>query len=60
HLRTCLYATSGLSILNEIRAGKSDSDIIAMIRSAIQHKHIDGFAAEKQELKHVSMAHIGG
>jgi len=60
HLRTCLYAKSGLSILNEIRAGKSDNEIITMISSAIQQKHIDGFAAEKEELKHLSMAHIGG
>ena len=60
HLRTCLYAKSGLSILNEIRMGKSDDDIIAQISSAIQHKHIDGFTAEKEELNHLSMAHIGG
>ncbi len=60
-LRTCLYAKSGLSVLDEIREGKSDEDIIALISSAIQQKHIDGFAAEQEgQSQHVSMAHIGG
>jgi hypothetical protein len=48
-------------VLDEIRDGKSDDDIITLIRSAIHQKPRDGFAAEMEgHLQHVSMAHIGG
>jgi len=59
-IRTCLYAGSGYSMLSEIRAGKSDEQIIQGLQHAVKGKAKNGFDAEREGAHHTSMAHIGG
>jgi len=61
-LRTCLYGAPGVNLLNLMRSGGSDEDLVAAIRQEISYRFRDG---KKAELAHhlvglESMATIGG
>ncbi len=61
-LRTCLYGAPGVSLLNLIRDGGSNDDLVEAIRTDISYRFRDG---KKAELAHhlvglESMASIGG
>ena len=61
-LRTCLYGAPGVSLLELMRSGESNDDLVAAIRNEISYRFSDGKTAE---LAHhlvglESMASIGG
>ncbi|MEN8008298.1 MAG: GTP 3',8-cyclase MoaA [Candidatus Krumholzibacteriota bacterium] len=61
-LRTCLYGAPGVNLLEMVRAGRSDDELAAAIRTEISYRFKDG---KKAELAHhlvglESMASIGG
>jgi molybdenum cofactor biosynthesis protein A len=61
-MKTCLYAKSGLSVKELLRAGASDEEIREAILNSIQHRYKDGHEAEDDRGVEVSesMATIGG
>jgi len=61
-LRTCLYGAPGVNLMQMMRDGRSDDDLVAAIRNEISFRFSDG---KKAELAHhliglESMASIGG
>ena len=58
-MKTCLYDGGVLSIKNLMRAGEDDLAIETAIRDAINHRHLNGWEAEKST-RHESMAALGG
>ena len=60
--RTCLYGRPQANLRLLMRDGATDTDLIAVIRDAVEKRLVDGFAAEKDSkifgLK--SMVNIGG
>ncbi|MEP2771023.1 MAG: GTP 3',8-cyclase MoaA [Fulvivirga sp.] len=62
-LRTCLYANNGLDLRALLRSGKDDEAISTAIIEAVNHRHKDGFEAEKSRANTSdweSMSTIGG
>jgi len=60
-LKTCLYDGGVLNIKELIRSGKGDEEIARELVNAINHRHKDGFEAEKHRKPiHESMSTIGG
>lgn len=61
-IKTCLYADPGLDVRELVRSGSSDTEIKEQLTAAIQHRHKNGFEAEKHRKNHVleSMSKIGG
>ncbi len=62
-LRTCLYSSKGTDLLNPMRKGASDSDLIGIISNAINKKEKDGFEADSKRSFisiYESMTSIGG
>lgn len=61
-LRTCLYAKKGLDLKALLRSGQNDEQIKMVIINAINHRHKDGFEAEKERSNSnwESMSTIGG
>lgn len=60
-LRTCLYARPSLDLRSMLRSDATDDEITAAIRTALNNRYRDGFAAEaaaREEKK--SMVRIGG
>ena len=63
-LRTCLYQSDGINLKDSIRSGKTDLQLIELIKRAVMDKAKDGWAAEKESRSvsatNQSMAMIGG
>jgi len=62
-MRTCLYATSGVSFRDFMRSGVTDEEIGDFLKKAISNRAKDGFEAEKRRSNNPvseSMATIGG
>ena len=62
-IRNCLYSKTEHDILELLRNQGSDQDIAHMIYNSLSQKHIDGWAAQKEDSpsnKRTSMSQIGG
>ena len=63
-IKTCLYDEGVFNLRDFLRAGSTDDQLLEAIRSAVQHKAINGFIAEqnRRNLPNISesMATIGG
>ena len=63
-LKTCLYDNGVLNIKDQLRSGKTDDELRAILVGAISHRAKDGWEAEKNRSAkngvHESMASIGG
>ncbi len=62
-MRTCLYATSGVSFRDFMRSAVTDEEIGDFLKKAISNRAKDGFEAEKRRSNNPvseSMATIGG
>lgn len=62
-LLNCLYSQKGVDLRSVVRTvGISDAEIEAVIRKAVSEKHVDGHAAEQEQVGDIfrSMTTIGG
>ena len=61
-LKNCLYDSGSLDLKDMLRNGADDREIEASIIECVRRKPINGFAAEKDQIKNYqeSMATIGG
>lgn len=60
HLYTCLFSATGKDLLTPLRAGASDTEIAALIRSAVWHKP-EGYAVQPGYVERpITMHHLGG
>jgi cyclic pyranopterin phosphate synthase len=61
NLHYCLYSEKPFEILNRIRTGMSENDILKDLQAFLIHKPLSGFDSEKENTKTLpSMAKIGG
>jgi cyclic pyranopterin phosphate synthase len=63
-IKTCLYDHGVFNIKRIMREGASDQEVLAALKSALNHRAKDGFEAENKRKNHLpvseSMATIGG
>jgi len=61
-IRNCLYSEQEYDLRRALRAGADDEAIIELIRDAMKHKLVDGWAAQHTapQRRRTSMTQIGG
>ena len=60
-IRNCLYSSHEFNLIDLIRAGCTDGDIIDLVQHAVHQKAKDGFESEKSDHnRRTSMTQIGG
>ncbi|MEY4331249.1 MAG: hypothetical protein RL609_1997 [Bacteroidota bacterium] len=61
HLHYCLYSNKAFPILNKIRSGLNDAQLLMEVQSFLLNKPLTGIESEKESNEHLpSMAKIGG
>jgi cyclic pyranopterin phosphate synthase len=59
-LKTCLYGKDAINVRDLLRTGATDAYLVQQVQQAIYRRFANGFDAEKDNEKMVSMSEIGG